>query len=232
LASGGATSHRLAGAVLAAGLAALALAFAVGGTHTTRRLAGSNGVPRSEFVAILKPRQTLCQLHENVPEGARVMSIEIGTYGAPGPPLRTTVREGDRELLAAGSLAAGWRQGIASVPLGGTEDRTLSDVTVCIANRGPARLAFAGVPDDERDAVARIGERSSRGRVRIEYVDGRATSAWSLAGTIARRMTFGRGLWGAAAPWLALTLVLLAIGGMARALLLAGGRDGAREKPS
>ena len=210
--------------MLAAGLAALLLAFAIGGTDTTRRLAGSNGVPRSEFVAIVKPDEQLCQLHEKVPEGARLLSIEIGTYGAPGPPLRTTVLRGERELLPAGTLGAGWRQGIVDVPLGADAGRTLTDVTVCIANRGPARLAFAGVPQDERDAVARVDDRSSRGRVRIEYFDGRATSAWSLADTIASRMTFGRGLWDGLAPWLALALVLLTAGGAARALLLAGAR--------
>lgn len=210
--------------MLAGGLGALLLAFAIGGTHTARRIAGSNGIPRSEFVAIVKPGEVLCQSHELVPAGVRYLGIEIGTYGAPGPPLRTTVRRGRRDLLAAGSLAAGWRQGITRLPLGATTKRALTDVEICIANRGPARLAFAGVPIGDRDGVSRVDGRASRGRVRIEYFNGQATSAWSLADTAASRMGFGRGLWDGLAPWLALALVVLGVAAAGRALLL-GDRD-------
>jgi hypothetical protein len=55
--------------------------------------------------------------------------------------------------------------------------------------------------------------------VRIQYIDGKRRSAWSLAGTMASRMSYGRGLWGGVAPWLALALVLLAAATAVRALL-------------
>ncbi|MEA2220482.1 MAG: hypothetical protein QOJ35_3108 [Solirubrobacteraceae bacterium] len=213
--------------MVVAGLAALLAWIGIGGTHSARRTVGSNGTGSEEFIAVVGPRQQLCQAHEDVPQHAGSVRMTIGTYGLPGPPLRTTVRRGHEELLPAGRLAAGWRQGLVEVRLGAPAAQRLADVTVCVADLSRQRLAVAGAPLGP-SLRARVGGRLARGRVRIEYVDGTPRSAWSLAGTTVSRMTFGRGLWGGLAPWLALALALLAAAAAVRALLgLAEARDGA-----
>lgn len=219
--SGAATDRRLAVVVLAAGLVAVLAALAFDATRSVRRLAGSNGVGSVEFVAVVGAGQVFCQRAEDVPQGAGTMRMTIGTYDRPGPLLRSSVQSADGRRVLAGRLAPGWRQGIVDVPLGTSDAPGTPGALVCLANRGAHRIALGGAPLGRR-AGARVDGRPARGRVRIEYVDGRRTSATDLAGTIASRMQVARGLWGGAAPWVALALLLLGVGGAARALLAAG----------
>jgi len=198
-------------------MVALLVAIGVGGTHASRRVAGSNGIGNQDFVAIIGPHKVMCQAHENVPQGTGILRMTIGTYDARGPTLRAAVQRGDEALLPGGRLAAGWEQGVVDVPLGARAPRRLEDVRVCIANRGPRRLAVAGARIGR--AEARVAGRVADGRVRIEYIRARPQSGWSIAGDMASRMTFARGLWDGVAPWAALTLVLLGAGIGARALL-------------
>jgi len=214
--------------VLLAGAAMLLLAIMIGGMREEYRIAGSNGIDDGEFVAVLEPRRVLCQAGQDVPEGTGFLRMTIGTYGRPGPALRTSLQAGDRALLPVGELAAGWTQGVVDLPLGRDAPQRLSDVRVCIANRGPHRLAVAG-RRLQPQVAARVAGTPERGRVRIEYVSGERRSAWSLAGSMTSRMAFGRGLWDGAAPWVALALVLLAGAGSGRALLRARRDDRPRE---
>ncbi len=213
-----APERRVARAVLAAGLGLLAVAIAFGVTNATRTLIGSNAISPATFVAILEPGGVLCQAGERVPEGTGLLRMTIGTYGAPGPALRVAVQDGDRPVLPVGDLAAGWRQGIVDLPLGATTTRAVPSARVCIANRGTARLAFAGA---ETGTPARVAGKPGRGRARIEYVLGKRLSGHSLRATIASRMTFARGLWGGLAPGAALAFVLLVVVAATRALLSA-----------
>jgi hypothetical protein len=211
-------------AVLVAGLVAVLVAIGIGGTHAVRRVDGSNGVGSEQFVAVVGPRQVLCQRDEIVPAGAGSLRLTIGTYDKPGPPLRTSVEIGGKRVLGVGQLAAGWKQGIVDVPLGADAPRALTGARICVANRSAGRLAVAGAVLGASSA-ARVAGRPARGRVRIAYIDGKPRSTWDLAGTIASRMTFAHGLWDGLAPWVALALVLLGAGGAVRALL---GRGGSR----
>lgn len=202
--------------MLGAGIALIALALGVGGTHAKREVLGSNSIAPSEFVAVVGARRVLCQVGESLPAGTGLLRLTIGTYDKPGPPLRIAVQAGDRPLLGAGTLAAGWRQGVVDLPLGATTTRTLPSARVCIANRGSGRIALAGA---QLGARARVAGRAARGRVRIEYISGEPLSPWSLASTMKDRMTFGRGLWDGVAPWAALLLVLGGVGAAVRAVL-------------
>ncbi len=202
--------------VLGAGLALLALAIGIGGTHVKRDVLGSNSIAASEFVAVVGPGRVLCQTGESVPAGTGRLRLTIGTYGKPGPPLRVAVQDGGRQPLPVGSLAAGWNEGAIDIPLGGTTDRVVRSARVCIANRGDGRLAMAGA---QRGARARIAGKAERGRVRIEYVAGDLRSSWSLASSMRARMTFARGLWDGVAPWAALLLILGGVAAAVRAIL-------------
>jgi len=209
--------------VLAVGVATLIVAFAVGGSRPVLRLAGSNGVGPGEFVAVVGAGETVCQAASQLPAGTGSLRMVIGTYGTPGPELRTAVRtEGGRRVLRPGRLRAGWTQGTVDVPLGGVTTADRSDVRLCVANRGATRIAVAGTRTSRADA-ARVAGRPASGRVRLAYVEARRTSAWSLSDRIWSRMPFGRGLWDGAAPWLALVLVALAAGAALRGLLLSVG---------
>ena len=210
--------------VLAAGLVAMLAAFAIGGTHAERRIGGSNGIASTEFVAVAGPGQVLCQRGENVPAGAGFLRMTIGTYDKPGPLLRTSVETARGRRVTTGQIEPGWRQGVVDLPLGTRSAPGTPYARVCVANRSTQRIAVGGAPLGRANG-ARVAGRAARGRVRIEYVDGERTSAWEVAGTMASRMGFGRGLWGSLAPWLALALVVAAIGVAARALLIAAARD-------
>lgn len=214
--SGDPAGGRAARVVLIVGLALLALAIAFGGTRAKRSVLGSNGIGKSSFVAVLGPDRVLCQVGQVLPQGTGRLRMTIGTYDAAGPPLRVAVQDDhEQELLPPGSLAAGWKQGVVDVPLGAVASRPLGPARICIANRGNARLAFAGA---DFGMSARIAGRRAPGRVRIEYVRGDRRSGWSLAGSIASRMTFGRGLWDGVAPWAALVFVLVGVVAATRAL--------------
>jgi hypothetical protein len=213
--------------VLAAGLAGLLVWIGVGGLHTAVRLTGSNGIGNEQFVAVVGPRERLCQLHESVPANTRSLRMTIGTYGRRSPPLQLTVLSGPRDVVPAGRLAAGWKEGIVEIPLGAQTTKVLPDVSVCVVNGGGGRLAVAGAQFG-RDTAALVGAHRAAGRVRIEYAGGEARSTWSLAGRIASRMTFGRGLWDGLAPWAALAFVLLAVAAALRAL---PGATGPRGRP-
>jgi hypothetical protein len=227
---GAATSATVARVVLAVGLAAVALAMGFGAAGAQRRLLGSNGLGDEQFVAVVGAHRALCQTQERIPAGTRFLRATIGTYGGRGPLLRTSVRAGGRALLPVGTLAAGWRQGVVEVPLGATTTSELASVRICIDNDGAGRLAFAGSLV-ERGAEARVGGRPARGRARLEFVAGERRSGWSLAGRIASRMTFGRGLWDGLAPWAALAFVVLAAAAALRTFLASIDADPPRGRP-
>lgn len=221
--SAAATDGRSPLIVLAICGAILVIALALGAARPKERLAGSNGVPDPEFVAVVKPGQALCQREARLPAGAGSLRMTIGTYGRTGPPLRTSVQSIDgTRLLADGRLAAGWTQGSVDLPLGATTRKRRSPVRICVSNPSRVRIAVAGTPVGRGALPARVAGKRERGRVRFEYVLARRTSTWSLADRIASRMTFGRGLWGGLAPWLVVILVVLACGGAIRALLSSG----------
>jgi hypothetical protein len=209
--------------VLAGGLAILIAAFAFGGSRAHVRLTGSNGIGDGEFVAIVGPGRTLCQSEGAVDAGTGSLRMVIGTYGRPGPELRTSVRFEGGRTLKKGTLAPGWRQGPIDLPLGEPTPAMRGGARICVANRGDARVAVAGIATP-RGRAARVGGRPARGRVRFGYVQDRPTSAFSLTDRIVDRSTFGRGLWDGLAPWAALGFVLLAAAAAARALLIAGSR--------
>lgn len=205
--------------MLAVGLAALAIAFAVGGTHPERRLEGSNSVGVGQFVVSLKPGQVVCQREAELPAGVGGLVMTIGTYGKPGPLLRTSVESpGAGRAAPAGELAAGWLEGPIEVPLGAVVRRRVPSARICVANRGGDRLVIAGTRVGRR-AGATVAGRRTDGRIGMQYVRGGRQSSWDLAGRIASRMTMGTGLWGGLAPWAAAALVLLAAGAAVRALL-------------
>ena len=71
--------------VLAGGLLAIAVAFAVLLTHSEPRRSGTDYTPNADFATVLRPGQETCQAHELLPADTAAVRMTIGTYGAPGP---------------------------------------------------------------------------------------------------------------------------------------------------
>jgi hypothetical protein len=144
-----------------AGVVALAV---VAVAHRTS-LAFTLGVARAAAVARLGPGEQACQRPIDVPSGGAFdrVALGVGTYGRPGSPLRLTVREASGgRALATGALAGGYpdvaRQPAARVRL----DRTVRAprVSVCVENRGPARIGVYG----DADLAARTSTAVKDGR--------------------------------------------------------------------
>jgi hypothetical protein len=116
----------------------------------------------------------------------------IGTYGRPGPPLTAQVRAAGG-TVAAGTLKAGWTQGLAAVPVSRVR-RTLPFATVCVTNRGGVKLAIAGAPTAPAQAPLVAGVRQ-QGAVRFEYLRPGRESWWDLLPTIFHRFGLGKSHW-------------------------------------
>jgi hypothetical protein len=153
--------------VVIAGLTAAAvLGLAVVAVAQRTSLAFTLGVARASAVARLGPGEQACQRPIDVPSGAafdRVV-LAVGTYGRPGPPLRLTVRAANGGgVLASGAPAAGYpdvaRRPVARVRLDRTV-RAAQTISVCVENRGPARVGVYG----DADLAARTSTAVKDGR--------------------------------------------------------------------
>ena len=207
--------------MLVGGLLALAIAVAYTLSQRTTPETGSNRIQAVEFVAQLPGGKTLCQSGELVPPGSASLEFTVGTYGRAGPPVRATITRGGRPV-AAGGVAAGWREGNhVRFPIEPAQ-HGVAGARVCLANAGAATLAIGGNPTP--DFPARVNGAPARGRVHIVYLQAQRRSWWSRLSTIWHRFGLGKapglGSWTLA---LAVLLTLAAIG--AAAALLIRGRD-------
>lgn len=194
---------RGAAVVLAVGAAIVFVVFAVVLSRSRERMAGSNQIPSSQFVAFIGRSRHICQGQEIVPADAASLHATIGAYGQPTPPLHVRILDARGRLVTRGTLPAGWREGVVSVPIGRL-DRTVDAATVCLRAVGGGRLALGGYA----------------GRFRIEYVRPGRASWLDLFGTIMHRFGIGKAPWEGAWTWLlALALVLATTVGTGYAVL-------------
>jgi hypothetical protein len=165
------------GAVLAAGLVAVAVGLALVLIDTAPRQAGTNYVPEAAEALTLAGRDaTHCQPDQVIPADAAALRILIGTAGRPSPELSVTVRAGG-ETITRGTLPAGQPEGRVIIPV----EPVAEDVVpaeVCIRARSPG----------ERRTVLYGGT----AQVRLEWLREGEESWIDLLGTVAHRFGLGK----------------------------------------
>jgi hypothetical protein len=165
------------GAVLAAGLVAVAISLALVLLDSAPRQAGTNYVPEAGEALTLTGRDAAhCQGAEAIPGDAAALRLLIGAFEQPTPDLRVTVMQGG-ETLAAGRLPGGQPDGHVTIPIDPVEDARL-DAEVCIEARSsePRRTVLYG----------------ASGRVRLEWLRNDDESWLELLGTVAHRFGLGK----------------------------------------
>ncbi len=180
------------------------------------RLAGSNNVSESQFVADIPGGGTLCQKGELVPHDAAKLQLAVGTYDLPRPQLSVNV-ESPEGLVSRGTLSGGSRQGSIRIPITGPRTE-LTGARVCVRNDGKRRVSLAGEP--VRPVSVAAGK-PQRGRIRLAWYRSGEESWLELAPVVVRRFGLGKAPWlGSWTLWLAagaaLASCVLAVAAMAR----------------
>jgi hypothetical protein len=186
------STNTLVAAVVVVGLVAILAGIAIDGSGSAPRLAGSNLLPNSQFVAAVPPHGRLCQPRESLPGDTGGLRVRIGTYRRPGPALRAQVSLNGHPLTA-GTLSPGWRQGDVLIPLARVA-KPVTGVTVCISNGGAGKIVLAGTPEPP-SLAARVGARPQGGLVRIEYMRPGRESWWQLFPVILHRFGLAKSHW-------------------------------------
>jgi hypothetical protein len=190
------------GISLAVGLALTAAGVVAVMSQSPAALARTNGVPVTGPIAEVSSAYQACQAHEVLPRGTTAIRLSLEAMYGPSVRVRV-VRKG--ELLTSGSQGSGWSRQSVTVPVK-PRARTFTGVSVC----------FAFAPKDELVDVkgSSPGPGVHAAAIRVEYLRPGRRSWWSLASSVARRMSFGRatsGLWivaAVAAAMLALTAIV------------------------
>jgi len=166
------------GAVLAVGLAAVAVSLALVLLDSEPHQAGTNYVPEvGEALALEGRNDTHCQAGQVIPGDAAALRLLLGTSERPSPELRVTVRAGG-ETIATGRLPGGQRNGRVVIPISPVED-VRPNAEVCIEARSPG----------EPHRTVLYG---TSGQVRLEWLREGDESWLELLGTVAHRFGLGK----------------------------------------
>lgn len=142
--------------VIAAGLALVAGLVLVLLLMPAERRAGSNYVPQFGPVTELRGADEHCEPGQLVAEDTAALSLQVGTYGRPTPSIDVTVRAPGGDLVTAGGLPAGRREGRVIVPVKRVE-QTVNGADVCIRTGPGARTVLYGRGQSVRLAWLRPG---------------------------------------------------------------------------
>jgi len=195
--------------ILAAGL--LIGAAAIGLTLFGSPLAVARiTTSQQELLARTNHKLTACQAGETI--ARRTSAIRLRTYAFLGPRVTVAANAGGREI-AHGERGPGWTGGVVTMPIGGLSGGA-ADVELCFTlflNGEESELLFGEPTSAARAALVTQGPQRGLlpGRLRVEYLHPAASSWWSLASSVARRMGLGRAWPGA---WVALLVVALMSG--------------------
>ncbi len=175
--------------------AVLVLLVAIGASvrflTTDRELVAGTPSPRPVFqISLLELPigEKLCIRGVTIPEDARRLRFQIGTFGTPGPPLDVTLSaDGYVERL---KVPAGYADS-ATVTAGMEPPAAARVGQVCIGRRGKARIAVVAT-EEERTLSrpeGRIGRRVTGADAYLAFYEGRSASALSQVDTIFERMS-------------------------------------------
>lgn len=204
--------RRAAIAALAVGALALAGGLAVALSHAEVRRTNTNDVIVRGVVGTLSADHRVCQDGERVPAGTAAIGLSAQSSGqAPGTLALELLDLATKARVAGGAALAG-SEGTTTVPLRPRIARERA-VRVCLQLRQPASGAAVelyGSPAG-RTTSAMEGSQALGGRLHLDYLGGAATSWWSFAPTVARRIAYGHALSGPSVALLAALLTLTSI---------------------
>jgi hypothetical protein len=209
-----------------AGAVALALVGLLATMTTDKRgLAFTLGVQPQQVAAVLKTEQEVCQRPIDVSADAASVEFEAGTFGRPGPPLRTTVRTDGESWSAV--LPGGYPDNSRQrVRVGGIEEG--NRISVCLRNLGkhPAALYGSGA-GAARTSAAFLDGQELPGALMLVFHRSPSRSMFSLLPTVFERAALFHPGW--TETWLFWFLAALLVTAVPVALALslasAAGRD-------
>ncbi len=209
--------------VLACGLLAIAIAFAVLLLQRAPRRSGSDATPdATSGAAVLNAGEQTCQNQELLPADTQALRLTIGTYGKPGSRLSVRVTGPRGEELTSGVLPAGWRQGVVEIPVTHVSTAT-TGATVCLRDDGPSPVALAGDSGDQFHEMQVAGITVENGQLRYEYMRPGSESWLQLLPTLVYRFSLGKSGLVRHWAWVAvLVLMALAVGLAVRTILREG----------
>jgi hypothetical protein len=190
------------GAVMAAGVVAVAVGLVLVLADSKPRQAGTNYVTEVEPVATIAGSGSRCVPDQVIPGDAGALRLLVGTYGDPRPGLGVRVRA-DGRVLTSGRLASGGPEGHVDVPIERVP-RLRDGATVCVSVEGEpgTRTVLYG----------------AAGTLRFEWLRPGNESWFELLGTAAHRFGLGRAL--LTGPWVLPLVALLLAGAWLAALRL------------
>jgi hypothetical protein len=216
--------------VVAAGLTGLLVALVVLLAQAGPRRSGSDLTLNGSFVVILNGGQQACQDQELLPADTSALQMTIGTYGAPGSPLRVSVTGRRGEALTSGGLAAGWRQGVVRIPVAHVS-RATGSARVCLRNDGSSRLALAGNYPVPGYTMQVAGSTSQERRLRVDYLRPGRESWFELLPTLIYRFSLGKAGFVRHWAWIAVLALMLAAVALAVRTILAAGASAQNADP-
>jgi hypothetical protein len=164
------------------------------------------------------PGEKLCITGVTIPQDARQLRVQVGTFGRPGPELDVTLRgPGYRERL---TVPAGYPDSaLIAAAMDPPPAPRLGEV--CLGHRGPARIALVGAEEERTLSrpAGRVGEKPVDADTYLAFYSGESASALNRAGQIVERMSAFRPA--VVGPWLLWPLLALVVVGVPAGVLWA-----------
>jgi hypothetical protein len=193
---------------------ALAAALFVRFLTEDRELVAATPSPRPLFEVSLvqvPSGEELCISDVTIPDDARQLRVQVGTFGRPGPELAVTLQGpgySERLTVPAGypdsALITAAMDPPASARLG----------EVCVAHRGSDRIALVGSTEDRTQSRPKgtVGGREVTGDTYLAFYEGGSASALDRVGEIVDRMSaFRPSVVGPRLLWPLLALVVIGV---------------------
>lgn len=176
--------------VLAVGLALIAAGLVLDISRAAPRTAGTDRTGAAAFVVTLDGAE-MCQRAMILPPHSGSIRVLVGSYGRPVPALRARFLNAGGAEVAAGSLAAGAREGAVSIPLASRRPQAVAG-TLCIAPGAREKVSIAGEPFPVSPDAASVSGVPQPGRISVVYERPGSESWWSLLPTLSERFGLGK----------------------------------------
>lgn len=184
--------------VLAVGLLGVLLALLIDMSGSAPRIAGTDHVQPSAFVATLKGDQELCQPGMVLPSDAGSMQLLAGTYGAPVPEVTVRFLSSSGAVVSRGTLPAGQHEGLLTVPLSHPHGPAVAG-TLCVRVVHSPLMVLGGSPSTAGATSERVQGVPQAGLIQVIFLRPGSESWWELLPTLTRRFGLGKstvfGVW-------------------------------------
>jgi len=150
---------------------------------------GSDHNNPAVFAATVPGGGSVCQPIVPLPLDAARVQLLIGTYGRPVPALSLSFN-GARGALAAGSLAAGSKEGTITIPIHRLAVGEASSFCLHVGGHSPVVFGGEGGPIGASSEL--VDGRAQGGRVSLLYLRGGSESWWQLLPSLDHRFGLGK----------------------------------------